>query len=599
MPTPSEQEPKTLVQSAAERGWPPLRQTTQFLRLDGASPYLVGPRIAAGGMGTIHVGLKQGALGFQRLLAIKRLHSHLALEPDFVARFKDEIHLVSRLTHPNVVQTFDVVDSAGEVALVMEFVDGVTLQDLLKDAVQADTFLPVPVAVGIVIQALHGLHAAHEVSGDDGQQLQLVHRDISPQNIMIAKDGLVKVLDFGIAKAAGELHVTRTGQLSGKASYMSPEQVSGRAVDRRTDVFAAGVVLWESLTGQRLFRAPGMVEAAALKNVLDMRVRSPGEIREGVSPALERIVLRALERDITRRYGSARDMALALEEAVPEASPSAIAGGVAELCRARLAAGAALLSSFRAGVAREPGRSARSPSAPVHSSPAGLAPEPAAVSSEGHTAISIPAPPVSELLTSDLSGVPMVDSPRRGARWRFVVGLLAAGCVAAVGIHFARDFSRPNVGTTVATVLPKSPRPLESSTPPSLDERPAPASELKVTIGEPAPREATGTAPLASEDPTPIEALPRVVELALASDSKDPAATDSSPTKRTQSKRKVSRSASSPATDEPLPSAALSATVQRQPASMRTPTGESSVKNCSPPTYTDAEGIRHFKVECL
>jgi serine/threonine-protein kinase len=181
----------------------------------------------------------------------------------------------------------------------------------------------------------------------------LVHRDVSPQNIMIARDGLVKVLDFGVAKAASETHVTRTGQLSGKAAYMSPEQATGQTVDRRTDVFAAGVVLWEAVTGQRLFRSPGAPESAALKNVLEKRVPPPTELRADVSPALERIMLRALERDPTRRFGSARDFALALEEAVPHASLSVVASGVVQISPMHFAGRPASLPvDLAAGVGR-------------------------------------------------------------------------------------------------------------------------------------------------------------------------------------------------------------------------------------------------------
>ncbi len=171
-------------------------------------------------MGTVHLGLKRGALGYQRHLAIKRLHSHLAEDPDFVARFTDEIRLISRLSHPNIVETLDVLEEEGELTLVMEFIEGVTLKDLLKKARQRDILLTPQVAAGIGVQVLHGLHAAHELSDDSGNQLHLVHRDVSPQNIMSSKHGVAKVLDFGVAKASSEVHVTRTGQLAGKASYM-------------------------------------------------------------------------------------------------------------------------------------------------------------------------------------------------------------------------------------------------------------------------------------------------------------------------------------------------------------------------------------------
>lgn len=314
-------------------------------------PYLLGPQLAAGGMGVVRIGLKSGALGFQRLVAVKSLHPHLSSDPNFVARFKDEIRLVSHLIHPNIVQAFDVIEVADELALVMEFVDGVTFKELLQDARDAGSQLGMPIAVGIVGQALHGLHAAHEAIDDRGNGLLLVHCDVSPHNIMIGKAGLVKVLDFGVAKAATTAHITKTGQFSGKVSYMAPEQVTGRPVDRRTDVFAAGVVLWEALCGRRLFAGPGAAEATVLMNVVGMRIPPPSELRPEVSDTLDHIVLRALDRDPSRRFGSARDFALALEESVPSASASAVASAVSAISSSRVREREDALATFRVRVA--------------------------------------------------------------------------------------------------------------------------------------------------------------------------------------------------------------------------------------------------------
>jgi hypothetical protein len=475
-------------------------------------------------MGVVHLGLKLGALGFQRLVAIKRLHEHLVHDAEFAIRFKDEIRLVSRLGHPNIVQTIDVVEQEGELALVMEFVEGVTLHQLLLDAREAGVLVPVPVAVGILSQALHGLHAAHEATDDAGRPLQLVHRDISPQNVMVGKAGLPKVLDFGVAKAESEVHVTRTGELTGKAAYMAPEQVCSRAVDRRTDVFASGVVLWEALTGERLFRAPGAPESAALMNVLELRVRPPSELREGVSAELDAIVLRALEREASRRFGTAREFALALESGTAVASASEIADFVSRLCGARLLHGAEGLRRFRGSVEE---LSQREPAAARASSP----PEPVTVAR-------VTRPVERELRTSNVHAVSIAEPPaprRPGVRYA-VLGALVALVVGAVWLG-ARTRSDP-VGTASRAGPTSSPGALGS------------AEVARPALEPTAP-------PLPPGEPVAAAAAPEIVRRAT---------TPSAPPRAPRS-RAAKRAA---------------------PAAV-----------CSPPTYTDAEGIRHFKPECL
>lgn len=470
------------------------------------------------------MGLKLGALGFQRLVAIKRLHEHLVHDAEFAIRFKDEIRLVSRLGHPNIVQTIDVVEQEGELALVMEFVEGVTLHQLLLDAGEAGVLVPVPVAAGILSQALHGLHAAHEATDDAGRPLRLVHRDISPQNVMVGKAGLAKVLDFGVAKAESEVHVTRTGELTGKAAYMAPEQVCSRAVDRRTDVFASGVVLWEALTGERLFRAPGAPESVALMNVLELRVRPPSELREGVSAELDAIVLRALEREASRRFGTAREFALALESGTAVASASEIADFVSRLCGARLLHGAEGLRRFRGSVEE---LSQREPTAARASSP----PEPV-------TEALVTRPVERELRTSNVHAVSIAEPAvprRRGVRYA-VLGALVALVVGAVWLG-ARTRNDP-----VSTASRAGP----TSSPGGLGS----AEVARPAVEPTAP-------PLPPGAPVAAAAAPEIVRRAT---------TPSAP-QRASRGRAAKRAA---------------------PAAV-----------CSPPTYTDAEGIRHFKPECL
>jgi serine/threonine protein kinase len=297
---------------------------------------LYGP-LALGGMATIHLGRMIGPSGFSRTVAIKRLHEQFAHDAHFVADLLAEARLSARIGHPNVVPTLDVVMTDDEVMLVMEYVHGESLSRLLREAVTRGAHVPTPIAVGVMASALHGLHAAHEATSESGDPLNIVHRDISPQNIMVGVDGVTRVLDFGIAKTAGRQQqtITGAGQLKGKLSYMAPEQVSSEPVDRRTDVFAASVVLWEVLTSRRLFAADS--EAATLGNLLTRPIDAPSKHARGLPPSLDAIVLRGLSRARTDRYATARDMALALETVVAPATVTQIGAWVTTLAQDALA----------------------------------------------------------------------------------------------------------------------------------------------------------------------------------------------------------------------------------------------------------------------
>ncbi|HEY6462542.1 MAG TPA: serine/threonine-protein kinase, partial [Polyangiaceae bacterium] len=217
--------------------------------------YAVFDEIAVGGMATVHVGRLLGPAGFSRTVAMKHLHKQFAGDPEFVAMFLDEARIAARIRHPNVVSTLDVVTLDGELYLVMDYVAGESVAHLLRGLRRRDAFVPPRIAVTIACDMLAGLHAAHEATDDHGQPLGIVHRDVSPQNVLVGTDGSARVVDFGVAKAAGRMQTTREGQVKGKAAYMAQEQLRGGAVDRRTDVYSAAVVLWETLTGERLFKS--------------------------------------------------------------------------------------------------------------------------------------------------------------------------------------------------------------------------------------------------------------------------------------------------------------------------------------------------------
>jgi eukaryotic-like serine/threonine-protein kinase len=277
--------------------------------------YALYGEIASGGMATVHFGRLVGAVGFSRTVAIKRLHPQFAKDPDFVHMFLDEARLAARIQHPNVVNTIDVVPLDDEVFLVMEYVHGEALSKLIRSIRRRGELVPPRIAIAIIAGTLHGLHAAHEAKSERGLPLNIVHRDVSPQNILVGVDGVPRVLDFGVAKAAARATSTRDGQMKGKVAYMAPEQLRGKGVDRRTDVFAAGIVLWETLTGRRLFDGddPGEV----LTKLLEAEIHPPSSLEASVPQELDSIVMRALSRDINQRWNSAREMAIALEYAGP------------------------------------------------------------------------------------------------------------------------------------------------------------------------------------------------------------------------------------------------------------------------------------------
>jgi hypothetical protein len=288
--------------------------------------YAMYGEIASGGMATVHFGRLVGPAGFARPVAIKRLRPQYAADPDFVRMFLDEARMAARIAHPNVVPTLDVVDTEGEVFLVMEYVRGATLSHLVRAAKERGQAVPAIVSVGIVSAILQGLHAAHEATSDLGERLEIVHRDVSPQNVLIGIDGVTRLLDFGIAQASGRLQTTRDGTLKGKLSYMAPEQVRNEPISPQTDLYAAAVILWELLTGHRLFRADS--EVGTITRVLSAPVARPSSIVAGVSPSLDAFTVRGLQRDPSNRFGSAREMAAELDACIGLASTADIGAWV-------------------------------------------------------------------------------------------------------------------------------------------------------------------------------------------------------------------------------------------------------------------------------
>lgn len=291
--------------------------------------YALYGKLATGGMATVHFGRLLGPVGFSRTVAIKRLHPQYAKDPEFVAMFLDEARLAARIQHPNVVATLDVVALEEELLLVMDYIRGEAFSRLLRGARKKGLEPPVGFIAAIMGGMLHGLHAAHEVTDERGQPLRVVHRDVSPQNVLVGVDGVPRLLDFGVAKAGARVQITKDGQVKGKLSYMSPEQLTSQPVDRRSDLFAAGVVLWEALTGKRLFLADDTQEI--IHRIVDLPVPPPSMLNPNVPPIFDKIVARALEKDPNARYSTAREFAVALEHSVTFMNPREVGEWVEEI----------------------------------------------------------------------------------------------------------------------------------------------------------------------------------------------------------------------------------------------------------------------------
>jgi len=269
--------------------------------------------LAVGGMGAVYLARLSGAGGFQRLYAIKRLHDHLSKNDDFISMFLDEARLAARIHHPNVVPIVEIGTTDAGYYLVMEYIEGDTVWHLYNRAAKTGKHVPDRVTVRIALDSLAGLHAAHVLADDDGKPLEIVHRDVSPHNILVGVDGVSRITDFGIARAATRLAVTQSGQLKGKLAYMAPEQARSEVVDRRADVFSMGICLWEMLAGQRLFKSE--FESETLNRLLYEPIPSLTNIAPNVPPDIEAVVLKALTRDPDKRYASAAAFSDALEHA--------------------------------------------------------------------------------------------------------------------------------------------------------------------------------------------------------------------------------------------------------------------------------------------
>jgi serine/threonine protein kinase len=300
-----EPEPETKVLPASHADATPIASTDPIATRRSIGRYEIVQRLGHGGMATVYLCRATGSAGFEKLVAIKVIHPHLAAEPEFVEMFLEEARIAAKIQSPHVAGILDLGEDEGLYYMVMEYIDGETLSALLRQLRPRGEYLPLAVVLQIAVDACEGLVGVHELRDPDGQPYGLVHRDMSPQNLMVGFDGWIKIVDFGLVKATGKHH-THTGHLRGKLAYMSPEQARGKPVNASADLFALGVVLWELLTGKRLFA--GETDAETLERVTRCELPSLAEQRRDLPADIEPILRRALARDPADRYVTADSM---------------------------------------------------------------------------------------------------------------------------------------------------------------------------------------------------------------------------------------------------------------------------------------------------
>jgi serine/threonine-protein kinase len=370
--------------------------------------YEVVGELAQGGMAEILLGRLTGPSGFERVVVVKRILKRYASQPSFVSMFLDEARIAASIRHPNVVQVFELGEDGDDLFLVMDYLEGESLASLLRRLVARGETLSIECAGYVAEQALAGLHAAHELKGVDGSMQNVVHRDVAPDNVFIGYDGTVRLLDFGIAKAADRITRTEAGELKGKFAYMSPEQCAGKALDRRSDLFSVGVVLFEALTLRKLFRRASTL--ATMRAVLDDPIPRVREFRPECTQAIDAVVARSLERNLASRWATALDFRSALRDALkeaPDASPDqTLSATMRALFADRIAEKSEMLARLR----------------------------------DGSSISVVPAPEVDlEIeLPSVVFSETVVDAPKRPSMWMWLAGAAAVAVAAvSIGVVFA------------------------------------------------------------------------------------------------------------------------------------------------------------------
>jgi serine/threonine-protein kinase len=443
---------------------------------DRFGKYSLVARLATGGMAEIFLARLSGAAGFEKLVCIKRILPHLARDKQFVAMFLDEARIASRISHPNVCQVFELGEIEGSYYLAMEYLEGVPLGCFRRTDRGGD--MPDPrLVAGIAVQACEGLHHAHQLKNPDGSVMEVVHRDISPQNLFVTVDGIVKVLDFGIAKIQDATVRTSTGAVKGTYAYMAPEQLRGERVDRRTDVFAMGIVMWETLTRCHLFKRE--TDFLTFQAITNEPIEDVCVLRPDVPPALSAVIMTALSRDREARFPTARMLGEAIASAVPPFAGSAISEAIARAFPTELGEQLALIRVAREGGAFDLDRD-RGPAVaqggellttPVSNQQRPFAPSTGGSSADRATvvahgthssAVRATAGPTAPGSATHGSAVQVhTRAPARPVAWRpLVIAALALG-VGGLGAYYMRGTrapaAPPPAASVIATAAPAAP----------------------------------------------------------------------------------------------------------------------------------------------
>jgi eukaryotic-like serine/threonine-protein kinase len=433
--------------------------------------------IASGGMATVYLARSKGVGGFEREVALKLTHAHLRENPDFALDLVEEAKLAGRIRHPNVVSVLDVGDDPLGVFLVMEYIEGDSLSGLLRRAAATGSRLSQRIGLRVLHDALAGLHAAHELVDESGAPLNLVHRDFSPQNVLVGIDGISRLTDFGVAKAATRLTQTATGLIKGKIGYMSPEQARGQKLDRRSDVWAAGVIAWEIVTGRRLFKSDN--DVATLLRLVSETPPSARSLSPEVSAALDEVIGLALTPGLQKRCATARELAELLSQACAEsgglADPAEVAECVNMLAGPKLSERHSRVAEVRSlrvrmgrlAVATDP--SIKTPDSSVLGQSLAQGTEAEEAETEDSEVLlpteRIEARTTAEATrneepptdTTSVGGVGSIEAPRKSNRTRIAVGVAAALALASAGAFVVSRFARDPVAAAAATAPAPAP----------------------------------------------------------------------------------------------------------------------------------------------
>ena len=539
--------------------------------------YLLHRQIARGGMATIHIARLMGDEGFSRIVAAKRLLPEFAEDAEFVAMFLDEARIASKVHHRNVVPVLDVVTTGEEAVLVQEYVHGAPLHFLLRTARQANERIPLEIAVSIACQVLAGLHAAHETLDEMGMPLNIVHRDVSPQNVMVAVDGTARLLDFGVAKATMAAHVTREGQFKGKLAYSAPEQLRGHAT-RQSDLYSLAVLLWELIVGHRMHQnAQAEVELVAtiMNGRLPTITDALASERDALGPdrwrdlqAIEPIIKTGLAVDARERWATAADMEQALIDVVRPASLSDVAAWLKSLGRELIDKHGRVLAAEEASwrrVGTEMRRRLASGS----------------IDPRRGTQVSF---------TADPSAAQSQPRPTASERRLGSTALIAVLCTLVVVLGFGIMFAMRGSAPKAVAVEPVAPPPVAPAAP-----APAPAPAPAAAAAPPvAPPRSTEPPPAATEPASTgvaktVAPRPDAIESQVDTNPAPAAPPRNPPARPARSQNPPRQVSSTPKKPAPAPAAVPAAT----------PAPAADAKNdCNPPYYYDGPK-KVFKENCI